>query len=271
MKSQHNPITFMSLSSSSCGNCFYLECGGCAILIDVGVGIRSVERWLAEREIDIRYVPAILLTHDHTDHVKSAGSLSKKYAIPVYVTEDTYEAILNIPSISTKPTADSVRYIAKGEPCVLGCFTIEAFALPHDAYDTVGYSISVGDKTFVFLTDLGYLPSSVERYVIEATHLIIESNYDEDMLADSIYPPSVQARISSDNGHLSNIQAARYIVDLYHPELERVWLCHLSKDSNTPQCALSATHQALCRIGAQNCVEVVALPRKEPSGIYIIE
>lgn len=271
MADKHYPITFLSLSSSSCGNCFYLESNDCSILIDAGVGIRSIERWLAERDIDIRSVSAILLTHDHTDHIKSAGSLSKKYGIPVYVTEDTYDALLNIPSISTKPTADSVRYITKGEPFVLDCFIIEAFALPHDASDTVGYNISVGDKRFAFLTDLGYLPLSAERYVEEATHLIIESNYDEGMLADSLYPPSVQRRISGNNGHLSNIQAAEYIAELYHPELERVWLCHLSKDSNTPQRALSATHQALCRIGVQDCVEVVALPRKEPSEVYIIE
>ena len=271
MADKHCPITFISLSSSSCANCFYLESGGCAILIDAGVGIRSVERWLAERNIDVRAVSAILLTHDHTDHIKSVGSLSKKYGMPIYATKETYTAIMDIPSIYTKPTERAVQYITKGRSFQVGCFTIEAFNLPHDAVDTVGYSISVEGKVFTFLTDLGYLPLSAERYVEEATHLIIESNYDEGMLADSIYPPSVQRRISGDNGHLSNIQAAEYIAELYHPELERVWLCHLSKDSNTPQCALSATHQALCRIGAQNCVEVVALPRKEPSEVYIIE
>lgn len=271
MADKHCPITFISLSSSSCANSFYLESNGCAILIDAGVGIRSVERWLEERDIDIRSVSAILLTHDHSDHVKAVGSLSKKYGFPIYATKATYTAVMDMSSLPTKPTADSVRYITPGKNFKLGDFTIEAFRLPHDAADSVGYSIAVGDKTFAFLTDLGFLPLSVERYVAEATHLIIESNYDEYMLAESSYPPSVQDRISSNNGHLSNLQAARYIAELYHPELERVWLCHLSKDSNTPQCALSATHRALCGIGVQDCVEVVALPRKEPSEVYIIE
>ena len=271
MADKHYPITFFSLSSSSCANSYYLESGNTSILIDAGVGIRSMERWLAERDINIGSISAILLTHDHIDHIKAVGSLSKKYGMPIYATCATYTAVINMPSLPTKPAADSVRYITPGNAFKLGDFTIEAFRLPHDASDTVGYNISVGDKRFAFLTDLGYLPSSAERYVEKATHLIIESNYDEDMLADSIYPPSVQARISSDNGHLSNRQAAQYIARLHHPKLERVWLCHLSKDSNTPQCALNATHQALCRIGVQNCVEVVALPRKEPSDIYIIE
>ena len=269
---KNESVTFLSLSSGSCGNCYYLECNGTSILVDAGVGIRSVERWMAERGFDIASVAAILLTHDHTDHTKAVGSLSKKYKIPVYSTAATLQSVAVCSSLATKPESERMRSIEKCREMVLGNFAIEAFSLPHDATDSVGYRIEVGGKVFVFMTDLGVLPSSAMRYVGDATHLIIESNYDEGMLADSNYPLSLQERIDSDSGHLCNSQTARYLSRLYHDRLERIWLCHLSQECNTPSLALKATTEALRSVGVGNGdVEVVALPRKEPSEVYIIE
>ena len=269
---QRHPITFLSLSSGSCGNCYYLECNGTSILVDAGVGIRSVERWMTERGFDLASVSAILLTHDHTDHTKAVGSLSKKYKIPVYATTATIQAVMMCPSITTKIDNERVFHLSKCESVKLGDFSIEAFPLPHDAADSIGFRIEVGDRVFVFMTDLGFLPSSAVKYVESATHLIIESNYDKDMLVESSYPLSLQMRIDSDRGHLCNSQTAKYLSALYHDGLERIWLCHLSQECNTPSLALKATTSALRSAGiGEGDVEVVALPRKEPSEIYIIK
>ena len=266
------PVTFLSLSSGSCGNCYYLEYNGTSILLDAGVGIRSVERWMAERGFDITSVSAILLTHCHTDHTKAVGSLSKKYKIPVYSTLATLQEVQVCASVTTKPDSELMYCIEKCERLTFGDFSVEPFGLPHDAPDTVGFKIEAGGKVFVFMTDLGDLPSSAVKYVESATHLIIESNYDEDMLADSSYPLSLQLRIDSDSGHLCNAQTAKYLSSLYHDRLERIWLCHLSQECNTPTLALKATKEALQSAGVgEGDVEVVALPRTEPSEVYIIE
>lgn len=266
----HQPLTFLSLSSGSSGNCFYIEYCGNAILVDAGVGIRSVERWLSERNIDIRSISAILLTHDHTDHTKAVGSISKKYRIPVITTEPTYNAINRTPSITTSLDEERTIFIKKFEPICIGALTVEAFGLPHDAADSLGYRIIAGDKVLTLLTDLGHLPSSVEPYIRESTHLVIESNYDKAMLANSSYPYSLQQRISGNYGHLSNEQSAHSVVSCYHDKLEYIWLCHLSEECNTPMRALDTMRNALQRIGVADGLQLVALPRREPSDIYIL-
>ena len=189
----------------------------------------------------------------------------------VYTTEATFEAIARR-QLTTALSKECVSFISVGRPFRVGAFSIEAFSLPHDAAETIGYRIAIGDRVVVFMTDLGELPSSAVKHIAEATHLIIESNYDDTMLANSCYPISLQQRISSGYGHMSNTQTSRCLSELYHSRLRNIWLCHLSEECNTPTLALNATLSALSGIGVgESDVEVVALPRKEPSKLYVIE
>jgi phosphoribosyl 1,2-cyclic phosphodiesterase len=249
---KRNRPAFFCLSSGSVSNCFYLGYKDYGILIDAGLGIRKTLQLLQEHDIAIESIKAILITHDHIDHVKAVASLGERRGIPVYATKQTVEGI-NCRECITPKLELCVRYINKESPITLGAFEVVAFALPHDAEDSVGYRVKVEDISFVFMTDLGHLPATALPYIREATHLVIEANHDIAMLKKNPnYAESLKERISSNHGHLGNHQTASYIEQYVSDTISHIWLCHLSKENNDPAIALREVMKALTKRSLNN-------------------
>jgi len=262
-------VRFMSLGSGSSGNCYYLGTDSYGILIDAGIPVRTIKKTLKDVGIGLESIRAIFVTHDHADHIKSVGPLGQHSFIPVYATAKIHEGINRSYCVTEKLNA-CVRYLEKQQPMQLLDFTIESFEVPHDGTDNVGYCISIDGKTFCFVTDLGEITPLVASYISRANYLIIESNYDEEMLRMGPYPEHLKARISSGTGHLSNQVTSAFIAKHIDENLKYIFLCHLSKDNNHPDLAYKTTELALrdCGIVVGKDVQLCALRRNVPTQLY---
>lgn len=243
-------FSFFSLSSGSCGNCYYLGNSHYGILVDAGIGPRVIRKRLAEHGIELASIMAILITHDHFDHIKSAGYLGEKLHIPVYATHEVHRGIANCPMIHNNLNG-STRYIEKGIPFQIEDFRITAFDVPHDSNDNAGYFIEFGRQRMTLATDVGAITDEVAYYIRKANQLVIESNYDEEMLLNGRYPWHLKRRITSGTGHLSNRQTAEFLANNYTSELRNIWLCHLSGDNNYPELAYNTIKDQLSRKGIE--------------------
>lgn len=265
-------VKFMSLASGSSGNCYYLGYGECGILIDAGIGIRTIKKHLKEVHIPIDSIRGVFVTHDHADHIKAVGHLGEKFHIPIYTTARIHEGI-NKSYCITEKLHSCVRYIEKEEPMQLSHFRITSFEVPHDGTDNVGYCIEVAGKIFSFATDLGQITPLAAEYICKANYLILEANYDEEMLKMGSYPIYLKQRIAGQNGHLSNAAAAEFLAENIHENLRYIWLCHLSKDNNHPELAYKTVEWKLKTKGiiVGKDVQLLALKRSTPSELYIFE
>ena len=263
---------FMSLSSGSSGNCYYLGTDEHAILIDAGIPVKQIKGYLKDVGIPFERIMAVFVTHDHADHIKALGNLGEKCHIPVYATRDTHEGINNNYCMTEK-LSTCVRYLDKDVPFRFHDFVITPFEVPHDGTDNVGYRIEVGDKVFCFVTDLGHITEKVSSYILQANYLIMEANYDEDMLRMGNYPQFLKERIVSPRGHLSNRTTARFLAENMTPDLKYVWLCHLSGENNHPEIAYKTVEYELRGVGiiAGKDFQLCALKRTTPSQLYIFE
>jgi phosphoribosyl 1,2-cyclic phosphodiesterase len=261
----------MSLASGSSGNCYYVGVDNYGILIDAGIAMRTITKRLKEAGIGMESIRAVLITHDHSDHIKGVSGLGERLHIPVYATRRTHEA-LNHSYCVTERLSTCVHYIDKDAPLRLADIGIEAFDVPHDSHDSVGYCLTIGTATFVFVTDLGEITHTAARYIRRANYLIIEANYDEEMLRRGRYPWVLQQRIVAETGHLSNHATAAWLADNYAPWLQSIWLCHLSRDNNTPELAFDTVADGLRRRGIEpgRDVELCALGRNISSPMYEI-
>jgi phosphoribosyl 1,2-cyclic phosphodiesterase len=265
-------IRFMSLGSGSSGNCYYLGTDTYGILIDAGIGIRTIKKILKEADIPMDSIKAVLITHDHADHIKAVGSLGEKMGIPVYTTKEVHEGI-NRSYCMTEKLRTSAHFLSKETPIIIEDFTVEAFEVPHDGTDNVGYCIAIDGKIFTFLTDLGEITPTAARYICRANYLIIEANYDEEMLRMGSYPQYLKERIVGREGHLSNATTAKFLAEHYSDRLHNIWLCHLSKDNNHPALAYKTVEMELLQKGivVGRDVQLVALKRNTPSELYSFE
>lgn len=265
-------IKFMSLASGSSGNCYYIGTEGCGILVDAGIATRTIKKRLKEAGIGMETIYGVFVTHDHADHIKSVGTLGEKQHIPVYATARIHAGIDRSYCVADK-LCTSARYIEKYRPLQFHDFLIEAFEVPHDGTDNVGYSIKAGERTFVFLTDLGEITPVAAGYIRRADYLVLEANYDEEMLRTGKYPFHLKERIASRTGHLSNQAAAGFLADNFTGRLKYIWLCHLSKDNNHPELAYKTVEWKLREKGVVvgKDVQLCALKRTTPSGLYEFE
>lgn len=264
------PIDFISFGSGSSGNCYYLRQADCGLLIDMGVGIRRFQKSFADYGFKLPQVKAALLTHDHLDHTRAAGAMSRKLHWPVYATQLVHEGMQRNPVIKQKVPADNKRFIQPGEAFDIGPFHIEPFPVPHDASDNVGYFITCDNRvTLCIITDAGAVTPEMQHYVSKAQYLVIESNYDPDMLASGPYPLHLQNRIRGGHGHLSNHQCGELLRQHANPELlRRLWLCHLSQENNTPDRAVTTVQSHLADTPIKCQPE--ALNRINPTGIFTL-
>lgn len=265
-------IKFISLASGSSGNCYYVGYGDYGILIDAGIGPRTIRKHLKEVGIPFESVLAVFITHDHADHIKSVAQLGEKLHIPIYATLETHEGINHNYCIKEK-LYTSARYLLKEVPVQLKDFKITAFEVPHDGTDNVGYCVEVGNKTFSFLTDLGEITPTAANYICKANYLILEANYDTEMLAMGTYPTYLKQRITSRTGHLCNAETAEFLANNITESMQYIWLCHLSKDNNHPELAYKTVEWKLRSRGiiVGKDVELMALKRNSPSQLYEFE
>lgn len=263
-------LKFICLGSGSSGNSYFLFSENFGILIDVGIGIRSLKKYFRANGLTFDRINAILVTHDHADHIKNVGALANDCMLPVYATKEVHEGINRNYSVTTKLNPALTHYIEKEQEFKLGDFSIKAFDVPHDSSDNVGYSISCDGVNFCLLTDVGHVSDNIPAYIAAANYLVLEANHDEDMLMMGPYPAHLKGRIRGDYGHLSNKAAACALTDNMTENLRHVWLCHLSEENNHPELARKtiASHLRSFGILVGKDIQLDVLRRRIPSEIY---
>ncbi len=219
------------LASGSRGNATLIEAAGCRLLIDAGLSAREIDRRLREIDLDADALDALLITHEHHDHVSGIGPLARRHQIPVYIVPETAAAISRLGAIA------DLRYFSAGERFSLGNLDITSFSTTHDAVDPVGFVIDSAEGRIGYATDLGLSTRLVADCLERSRILVLESNHDEQMLLDGPYPWPLKQRIQGRHGHLSNRAAADLLQQLAWDGLEAVFLAHLSEENNHPELA----------------------------------
>ena len=265
-------VKFKSFSSGSCGNCYFLglfepESRRCeaGVLIDAGVSPRRLKKELQADGLCFDDFSAVLITHDHLDHIRSLGSFCKHIGKPVWATEELLRA-LSRHSMTRYQITDYRMEMRQGvwNDVVPGRIKACCFTVPHDATQTVGYAILMDDYKFVIMTDIGSMTREALSWAGQADTVVIESNYDPEMLRLGPYPPELQARIRGGRGHLSNQECAMAIQSFNHKGLEHIFLCHLSEHNNTPELAY---RESLPFAGDAS---LAPLPRQSASPLIIL-
>ncbi|MBQ0024471.1 MAG: MBL fold metallo-hydrolase [Bacteroidales bacterium] len=260
-------VRFASLSSGSSGNCYYLSDGNVAFLIDAGIGGRTIKKRLSDLDIDFNSIGFILVTHDHVDHIKSLGLVTERFAKPVYTTRTLHSA-LSRHFCTRGKMAGCVKVLEEGRPNEVCGIQVTPFEVPHDATQTVGYHIILGGESITVMTDLGSPTDEAVHYASIARHLVVEANYDVDMLVSGPYPQALKRRIMSDCGHLSNEQTCSLICRAANEDLKNIFLCHLSAHNNTPASAYNTVKETLGKIHSQ--ASLYCLPRTQPSELFFL-
>ncbi|RMF86028.1 MAG: MBL fold metallo-hydrolase [Nitrospinota bacterium] len=221
------------LGSGSGGNIIYVETESLKLLIDGGLSARQTLKRLTAIGRRIEDIDAILVSHEHTDHIQGVGILARRFMIPVYTNEGTYrQSHLVMGEVPIR------RSFVTGKPFHIHDVLFEPFSLSHDAEDPVGFVIRYGQRKVTILTDLGYVTHLVREKARGSHLLVLEFNHDPEMLKACPYPWPIKQRIRSRRGHLSNEEAGRLLKEVVHQELEYVVLAHLSETSNHPDLAL---------------------------------
>ena len=228
-------LRFSPLFSGSSGNAIYVGCDDAQILVDAGMSGTRVVQALARVGVDPRGLDAIFVTHEHADHIKGIGILSRKFDLPVFATEGTWEGMYD----KIGPIAAKNRVIIEaGRDFFIGSIDATPFSIPHDAAEPVGYTFEADGAKLAIATDLGCVRDGWLNHVLGADAVLLESNYDPDMLRAGPYPYELKQRIASRRGHLSNDDAGRVAAELARHGTRQIILGHLSKENNFPELAM---------------------------------
>lgn len=222
-------IRFSVLASGSTGNAMVVSTDEGKVLIDAGLSAKKVEQLLKERGMSAEELDAILVTHEHADHIKGLGAIARKFDLPVYANEKTWEAL----DQQIGEIAEANRCVMQtGEMREFGSLRVESYGISHDAAEPVGYCFYHEEEKLSLATDLGYMSSKVKEKIQDSDVLVLESNHDIEMLRMGKYPWNIKRRILSDVGHLSNEAAGIGLFDVMTAKTKRVYLAHLSRDHN---------------------------------------
>ena len=261
-------LRYCSLFSGSSGNCTYVGTAEGGVLIDAGVSAKRIETALKEREIDPESIRAVLVSHEHTDHIAGLRVLCKRYGWPVLASEGTLDAL----TMGDKVAANSRLYLLQDDHTVsVAGLGITPFAVPHDSRHCLGFCVEGGGRRLGIATDMGYLSQGIVQRLVGCQLLHIESNHDPEMLRCGPYPYSLQCRIRSEGGHLSNADCAAALPALVQAGAVRLALAHLSEQNNTPQLALDTATTALSEAGiavGRDCLLWVATPQGDRPVTY---
>jgi len=231
---------FLSLVSGSSGNCSLISDGKTTILVDCGFSAKKLEEALLKAKVNPNDISAMLITHEHSDHIKGAGIVSRKYNLPVFATLKTHE-YMDLGKIDNR----NIKYITPDIDFEIGTIGVRPFSIPHDAADPVGYNFFMDGKKLSLATDIGIMNDNVLAHLSGSLAVLLESNHDVDMLKNGRYPAILKRRILSDIGHLSNIDAAKTVLELIKSGTRHIMLGHLSNENNTPTAAYTTTKQYL--------------------------
>ncbi|GIP22342.1 MBL fold metallo-hydrolase [Paenibacillus sp. J22TS3] len=235
-------IQFTVLSSGSTGNATVVTDGQVTLMIDAGFSARRIDELLGMREMTGDQLHGILITHEHSDHIKGLGPVARKYNLPVYANEKTWEAI----GKSVGALADDQRIVfGTGEARDFGSLRVESFSISHDAADPVGYVFHDGKHKLSVVTDLGYASDKVKTTIADSDVLVLEANHDIEMLRMGRYPWNTKRRILGDMGHLSNEASGEVLSELLNGRLKRTYLAHLSREHNMLDLAKLAVRGAM--------------------------
>ncbi|HEY3927726.1 MAG TPA: MBL fold metallo-hydrolase [Candidatus Koribacter sp.] len=244
-------VSITVLASGSRGNSTVVTSSQTRLLVDAGLSCKETLLRLAKAECDACALDAILITHEHSDHIAGLNVLAKKLRIPVFITASTLRAYLKSAhdSQGNKVNLERVENFESGRSFQIGDIAIMPFTIPHDAADPVGFTFRAEGIKAAIATDLGYMPVSVKDHIRGCQMLVVESNHDVEMLRVGPYPWSVKQRVLSRLGHLSNDALADFIVNDYDGAAEYLILAHLSEQNNHPEVARTAAERALDRHG----------------------
>lgn len=260
------PIQYAPLFSGSSGNCAFLRAGELRLLIDAGLPMCSMEKALRSIGECAGDIDALLVTHEHTDHIRGLGPLCRRYALPVYANAPTWSAMRD--SLGKLPPG-CVRVFESGRPFFLKDVSVHPFCVPHDAAQAVGFRLDCPGGSVAHATDVGYVDDRLIDLLSGCALVMLEANHDEDMLRAGPYPYPLKRRILSDRGHLSNEAAGRALVRLFGRGVKNAILGHLSQENNYAPLALETVRSLLRE---ENILEgelalTVAL-RDRPTGVF---
>ena len=257
---KNNSFCICPLASGSKGNSLFVSCRNSSVLIDAGLSGIEIERRLKSVNINPESLTAILITHEHSDHVKGAGILSRRFDIPVYITQKTYQAARNLGKI------EHLHFFECGSPFEIDQILVSPFSVSHDAEDPAGLTLEHKGRKIGIATDLGIVTNLVKEYLKNSNILYLEANHDPKMLINGSYPWHLKQRIKSRTGHLSNIDAKTLVSELKTDHLKHVILAHLSEENNCPEKAvlevskgLNASNIALHVAGPDQAGKVIKL------------
>ena len=239
-------MRFSVLASGSSGNAIYVENDEHAFLVDAGLSGRKMEELFASVDRNMKKLSGILVTHEHSDHIKGLGILARKYNVPIYANEKTWMAM--DPLVRKIPLEQRFHFDMETVK-TFGSIDIQSFAVSHDAADPMFYVFHENGRKLVLITDTGYVSDRMKGHIQGADSFVFESNHDVGMLQMGRYPWSVKRRILSDVGHVSNEDAAVAMSEVVEQKPTRMYLSHLSKDNNMKDLARMSVSQTLQSCG----------------------
>ena len=260
---------FCTFASGSSGNAALLSSGNTHILIDMGISCRRIIKSLEQLGLRGEDLSAILITHEHADHIAGAGILSRRYNLPIYANEATWAAMRDkLGNISE----NNIRFFETGADFHIGTLDISPFSIPHDAAEPVGYSFYAGRSKLSIATDLGAVKESWMRHIEDSDLVLLESNHDIDMLKAGRYPYDLKRRILGNKGHLSNDAAGKAALQLVQRGVRNIILGHLSGENNFPELAYQSVCCALQAEGIEPGRDLMlsVASRDGSSGMYVI-
>lgn len=254
---------FCTLASGSSGNSTYIGCGVGGVLIDAGISCRAILSALKQKEIEPDSIQAIFITHEHTDHIKGLKVLLKKLRVPVFASDE----VLGFLADRDHLPAGTKAYPVPPQGINIGDLFVGAFDTPHDSLHSVGYvALSRHGEKMAVSTDLGSITPGVRQALVGCDLVLLESNYDRNMLMVGKYPYILKRRIDGDNGHLSNEDCAMFLPQLFLGGAKRVVLGHLSLENNLPELAMGTANLAISAAGIKESdgFQISVAPRYEP-------
>jgi phosphoribosyl 1,2-cyclic phosphodiesterase len=243
------------LASGSRGNAVYISSGNTTLLVDAGFSGIEIERRFKARGLLPEQVDAIVVTHEHQDHLQGVGVLARRYGLPVYLSRQTADF-----AISRMGRIDAVEHFSCGTSFTINDITLHPFSTSHDARDPAGFTFRMNGRKVGLATDLGIATQMVRHHLMGCTCLILEANHDPRMLENGPYPWPTKQRIKSRTGHLSNEDARTLFMDVRHDGLAHVILAHISQTNNTPEKALSIVAERIGRHGPEFSVALQDMP-----------
>lgn len=241
-------LRFSVLASGSTGNAFYIEHQDTKLLVDAGLSGKKMEELFKQIDVDLNELTSILVTHEHSDHIKGLGVLARKYDLPIYANDKTWRAMES--AIGELKTEQKFHFEANSVKS-LGSIEIESFSVSHDAADPMFFNFRADGKKVTLITDLGYVSEKIKAIIHGADAYIFEANHDVGMLQMSSYPWNVKRRILSDYGHVSNEDCGLALSDVVTERTKRVYLAHLSRENNLKELARMSVDQVLRERGIE--------------------